>query len=118
MKKYYLFFVSIIVMTVLSTLLLASDRIESSFSRNSGTGSQSWGVVNVNTATADQITALGSLNRISSKLAQGIVDYRNEKGPFKSLDDLINVKGMNRTRLDDLKPWLVLEGKSTFRSQR
>lgn len=69
------------------------DRIESSFSRNSGAGSQSWGVVNVSTATVDQITALGFLNLISQKLAKAIVDYRNEKGPsFRFEDELISSK--------------------------
>jgi len=69
------------------------------------------GVINVNTATVEQLKLLPPLN---DTLARNIVAYRDSKGPFESLDDLVKVKGVSRTLLDDIRPFLVLEGKTTF----
>lgn len=49
------------------------------------------GPVNVNTADA---AALASLPGIGDTLAQCIIDYRQQNGPFSTLDDLKNVKGI------------------------
>ncbi|MFB9769386.1 helix-hairpin-helix domain-containing protein [Lactiplantibacillus modestisalitolerans] len=46
--------------------------------------------VNLNTADAQ---ALQTLQGIGAKKAQKIIDYRQQHGPFKSVDDLKNVAG-------------------------
>ncbi|MCE5275889.1 MAG: helix-hairpin-helix domain-containing protein [Syntrophaceae bacterium] len=69
------------------------------------------GVINVNTATVEQLKLLPSLN---DTIAKNIVAYRKSNGPFKSMDDLVKVKGVTRTLLDDIRPFLALEGKTTF----
>jgi competence protein ComEA len=56
--------------------------------------------IDVNKATADQLTKCG----ISPNLAKGIVEYREKSGPFKSPDDLMKVKGMNKELLNKLSP--------------
>ncbi len=48
--------------------------------------------VNINSADASTIAA--SLNGIGDVKAQAIVDYRVKNGPFKSADELVNVKGV------------------------
>lgn len=47
------------------------------------------GKVNLNTATAEQLTALPG---VGEKLAARIVEYRQKAGSFKSVQDLMNVK--------------------------
>lgn len=47
--------------------------------------------VNINTASVEQLT---ELNGIGEAKAKAIVAYRNEHGPFKSVDQLANVKGI------------------------
>jgi len=69
------------------------------------------GVINVNTASEDQ---LRMLPLIDEQLARSIVEYRNANGPFKSVEDLQNVKGMSKNRLDQMRQYLVLSGDTTF----
>ena len=50
------------------------------------------GPVNVNTASAESISA--ELQGVGLTKAQAIVAYRKANGPFKSADDLVHVKGI------------------------
>ena len=47
---------------------------------------------NINSADATEIST--SLKGIGMKKAQAIIQYREANGPFKTLDDLIMVKGI------------------------
>ena len=54
--------------------------------------------VNINSADA---TALADrLNGIGLKKAQAIVDYRQQNGPFKSVDELANVSGVGQATVE------------------
>ncbi len=48
--------------------------------------------VSINQATAEQLAA--AMNGVGLKKAQAIVSYREEYGPFKTVDDLKQVPGM------------------------
>jgi competence protein ComEA len=70
----------------------------------SGTGGSSGApgdLVNINTATFDQLLALPGVGEV---LAQRILDYRTEHGPFGSVDELLNVSGIGESKLADIKP--------------
>jgi competence protein ComEA len=56
--------------------------------------------VNLNTATLDQ---LESLPGIGPALGQRIIDYREQHGPFRTVDDLLEVSGIGDKRLADLR---------------
>lgn len=54
--------------------------------------------VNVNTADAAAIAA--ALNGVGPAKAEAIVAYRKEHGPFKSADQLVQVKGIGLTTVE------------------
>ncbi len=72
----------------------------------SAAGSETTRPVNIN--TADAATLAGSLRGIGRSKAEAIVAYRSENGPFKSVDDLVNVKGIGAKTLEQLRPMISL----------
>jgi competence ComEA-like helix-hairpin-helix protein len=69
------------------------------------------GVINVNTATKEELMMLPG---IGEKTALAIVTYRQVNGPFKTIDDMTKIKGMSKKKLDKLRPSLVLTGRNTY----
>ena len=61
--------------------------------------------ININTARADQLQMLPG---IGAKLAQRILDYRQEKGGFKALDDLEDVDGLTEKHFGRIKELIEL----------
>jgi competence protein ComEA len=66
----------------------------------SGSGGASRGLINLNTATAEQ---LDSLPGIGPVLAQRILDWRTEHGRFVSVDQLRQVSGVGEAKFADIR---------------
>lgn len=54
--------------------------------------------VNINTADAQTLAA--ALDGVGASRAKAIVDYREAHGPFRSVDDLAQVKGIGERVVD------------------
>ena len=61
--------------------------------------------VNLNTATADQ---LATLPGVGSKLAARILEHRQKAGAFKSVQELMNVKGIGEKNFDKIQAHVTL----------
>lgn len=65
--------------------------------------------VNLNTANQAE---LESLKGVGPAKAEAIIEYRKKNGPFKSVDDLDNVKGFGPKATANLKGQVTVGGSS------
>ncbi len=72
------------------------------------------GKVNINTATAEQLTLLP---RVGTVVAERIVEFRDKNGRFKKAEELLLVSGIGDRTFDLIKPYVSLEGETTLRDK-
>ncbi|NLW06585.1 MAG: ComEA family DNA-binding protein [Clostridia bacterium] len=75
-------------------------------SYNSNASNQAGAKLNINTAT---LTELETLPGIGPVLAQRILDYRQQKGPFRTIEDLQNVPGIGAKRFSELQEKITVK---------
>jgi competence protein ComEA len=61
--------------------------------------------VNINSAGLNELQALP---RIGPKIAQRILDFRKEHGPFKRVEELMKVKGIGEKMFGSLKDLITV----------
>ncbi len=86
-------------MNKLKTLLFVLAFVFSSFAFAAGE-------VNINTADRDAL--MQAIDGIGEKRADAIIAYREANGPFKSVDELLNVKGVGAATLDKNRELLTV----------
>jgi competence protein ComEA len=68
--------------------------------------SQGGGKVNINTATAEELSTLPG---IGPTKAQSIIDYRTTNGPFQSIEDINKVRGIGEATFEKLKDKITVQ---------
>ena len=63
--------------------------------------------VNLNTATKEDLDKVKGIGPVK---AQSIIEYRKKNGPFKSVDELENVKGFGSKSVKKVRPELTVDG--------
>lgn len=63
------------------------------------------GLVNINTATAEQLMTLKGIGEVKS---QAIIDYRNKNGAFRNIEQLLFVKGIGEKTLDKIRDHITV----------
>jgi competence protein ComEA len=56
--------------------------------------------ININTATAEELEALPGIGEV---IASRIIEYREQNGPFRSVDDLIHVQGISSRAIEEFR---------------
>lgn len=72
------------------------------------------GKVNINTATAEQLSLLP---RVGATVAERIIQFRDQNGRFKKAEDLLLVSGIGDRTFDLIRPYVSLDGETTLRDK-
>ncbi|MDX2437960.1 MAG: helix-hairpin-helix domain-containing protein [Acidobacteriota bacterium] len=94
--------------SILVLIFLACFAASSAGAADTG---QNAGVVNINTAAAEQLQLLP---QVGPALAGRIIGYRQANGPFRTIDEIVAVKGIGDSSLERLEPYLATSGATTM----
>ena len=86
-----------------SSLSSGGSSIGNSVGNSNGTGPSS--LVDINTASLDE---LDTLPGIGPTLAQAIIDYREQNGPFLAIEDIIFVPGIGDAKFEAIKDYITV----------
>ncbi len=64
------------------------------------------GIINLNTATLEELDVLPG---VGPAIAQRIIDYRNQNGAFKQIDDLRKVRGIGDALFSQIKDMVMVQ---------
>lgn len=98
-----------IVLAICGTLLFSTASIAQSTAQPAPAQTVAKPVINLNTATVDQLETLPGIGR---KTAERILEYRTKNGGFKRIEDLMNVKGIGEKSFLKLKPLIAVPQKT------
>jgi competence protein ComEA len=70
--------------------------------------------VNINSADSSQ---LSMLPRVGPSVADRIVDFRKDNGPFKKPEDLMLVQGIGEKTFQLIKPYVATSGDTTLKEK-
>lgn len=73
--------------------------------------SQPSGVVNINTASSGELELLP---RVGPALSGRIIEFREANGPFRTVDEILAVKGIGESSFEKLEPFIVTSGATTL----
>jgi competence protein ComEA len=70
--------------------------------------------VNINTATSEELQQVPG---IGPATAQKIQQMRKSYGPFKSVDDLLAIRGLGQKRLDKMRKYLTVGKTNSLKNE-
>ena len=79
-----------------------SSSNSSNTSDNSSTGNI---LININTASVDQLVTLSG---IGESKAKAIIEYREKNGSFKTIEDIMNVSGIGESSFAKIKDYITV----------
>jgi competence protein ComEA len=92
---------------VIVSLVAAAPHAAAQTARATSSAAFSTAVVNINTASASELEALPG---VGAKTAARIVEYRQKNGPFKKVEELMNVRGIGEKNFLKLKAQISTAG--------
>lgn len=84
---------------------IKGEQVPTNFANEAVASSQTKTTINLNTATKEE---LQNLEGIGEKKADQILDYRQEHGGFKSIEELKSISGIGTKRFEAIKEQLAI----------
>ena len=81
--------------------IVVQPRFTNPTSSNDATDKQLQGSININTATAIELEQLAG---VGPSTAKAIIAFREKNGSFKTVEDLLNVRGIGPAKLSEILP--------------
>jgi competence protein ComEA len=98
-------FVSFLAIAILATMSPSvADAAQQKAGPRAGAKPAVASAVNINSASAAELEALPG---IGAKTAARIIEYRQKNGPFKKIEELMNVRGVGEKNFLKLKGQIV-----------
>jgi competence protein ComEA len=97
----------VVASAILTAFLAAAASAAAVESEGSGS------VVNINTATAAELSLLPG---VGPSKAQAIIKYRGAHA-FKKVEDILRVKGIGRKSFKAMRPYLTVDGPTTAKKK-
>lgn len=63
------------------------------------------GIININTASVEELTKLPDIGDATAKL---ILEYRDKRGGFSSTEEIMNIKGIGEKTYNKIKPYITI----------
>jgi competence protein ComEA len=98
-------FLSIAVLSILTLSHPAGAAAQTKTAARSAGKPALTGTVNINTASAGELEGLPG---IGAKTASLIVEYRQKNGPFKKVEELMNIRGVGEKNFLKIKPQITV----------
>lgn len=83
----------------------AANAAETAGPSGEGKSDKTGGLLNLNTATAAEMETLPGIGAV---LAQRIVDYRTEHGPFSAVEDIMKVSGIGDKKYEAIESLITV----------
>lgn len=84
------------------SIITSNENNENNENNNSSVSSN---LININLASIEELTTLPG---IGESKAQNIINYREENGYFKTIDEIKNVNGIGEATFDQLKKYITV----------
>lgn len=84
------------------SIITSNENNENNENNNSSVSSS---LININIASIEELTTLPG---IGESKAQNIINYREENGYFKAIDEIKNVNGIGEATFDQLKKYITV----------
>ena len=81
----------------------ANTIMQSGTSSTSSTGNVYSDMINLNTATSEELDTLPGVGEATAKK---IIEYRSANGPFMAIEDIMNVTGIGEKKFSDMKAYI------------
>lgn len=94
--------------TTVAKLVVSDDPVQPDADQTKDTMPEEYIVgdkIDINVAPAEVFATFPGIGDV---LAQRIVSYREEHGPFASVDDLLNVEGIGENKLNAMRQYLTV----------